>query len=324
MDQVKIGSGLVATLLALVFGSSAYAQDAAKSVLVLHPKGEAFDDAKKGIRETLGPSYAVKDFVFEKESGVADLVKAWKSAMPKIVVAMDNKGILLAKEARESLRDSIVPLVGLMGVRVDASLKDVPNVVGINYEIPAVTTLVNLRAILPKPIKKTGVIYRASMEDLYLRNAEFCKQEGIELVGIKVSDASDPKSSLDKAIKELVGRGDIDALWVLNDNFFLNAKLIVGSWQPGLSGWKRPVIVGIETLVRPAFKFGTFAVLPDNYALGAQAAGLVQEIEDAGWEVEESKVDQPLSVVKTLNLPGTKKCCGIEADKLGEVDKVLE
>lgn len=324
MDQVKFGSGLVAAMLAVVFGSAVQAQDATKSVLILHPKGEAFSDARKGIRETLGPSYAVKDFVFEKESGIDELVEVWKDAMPKIVVAMDNKGILLAKEARESLRDSTVPLVGLMGVRVDASLKGVPNVVGINYEIPAVTTLVNLRAILPKPIRKTGVVYRASMEDLYRRNAEFCMQEGIELVGIKVPDGSDPKESLDKAIKQLVGRGDIDALWVLNDNFFLNAKLIVGSWQPGLSGWKRPVIVGIEILVKPAFKFGTFAVLPDNYALGAQAAGLVQEIEDAGWKVEEPKVDQPLSVVKTLNLPGTKTCCGIDADKLGEVDKVLQ
>jgi len=324
MDQVKFGSGLTATIVAMLIGTSAFAQNAAKSILVLHPKGESFDDAKKGIQETLGPTYAVKDFEFDKESGVGDLVKVWKGSLPKIVVAMDNKGILLAKDARDNLHDSTVPLVGLMGVRVDASLKNVRNVVGINYEIPAVTTLVNLRAILPKPIKKAGVIYRESMEDLFLRNAEFCKQEGIELVGIKVPDASDPKESLDKALKDLIGRADVDALWVLNDNFFLNAKLIVGSWQPGLSDWKHPVIVGIETLVKPAFKFGTFAVLPDNYALGAQAAGLVQEIDDAGWKVEEWKVDQPLSVVKTLNKPGTKKCCGIEESKLGEVDKVLE
>jgi hypothetical protein len=324
MDQVKAGSGFAATILAMVFASSAFALDAVKSVLVLHPKGGSFDDARKGIQEALGSTYVVEDFVFDKESGVGDLVKAWKGSLPKIVVAMDNKGILLAKEARDSLRDSVVPLVGLMGVRVDASLKGVPNAVGINYEIPAVTTLVNLRAILPKPIRKTGVVYRESMEDLYLRNAEFCKQEGIELVGVKVPDAADPKASLDKALKDLVGREDVDALWVLNDNFFLNARLIVGSWQPGLSGWKHPVIVGIETLVKPAFKFGTFAVLPDNYALGAQAAGLVQEIDDAGWRVEAWKVDQPLSVVKTLNKPGTKKCCGIEESKLGEVDKVLE
>jgi hypothetical protein len=324
MDQVKIGSGLVAAFCAVLVGSTAFAQDLHKSVLVLHPKGASFDEAKKGLKETLGPSYVVTEFVVAKETAVDGVVKAWKGASPKIVIAMDNRGIALAKGAREELRDSLVPMVGLMGVRVDAALKDVPNAAGINYEIPAVTTLVNLRSILPKPLKKTGVVYRESMEDLFQRNVEFCKQEGIELLGIKVPDASDPKSSLDKALKDIVKRPDIDALWVLNDNFFLNAKLIVGSWQPGLSGWKHPVVVGIETLVRPAFKFGTFAVLPDDYALGAQAAGMVQEIEEGGWKVDDARVDQPLSVIKTLNLPGTKSCCGIEADKLGEVDKVLE
>lgn len=324
MDQVKSGSGSRAVVVAMLLGASVFAQEASKSILLLHPRGESFDEAQKGIRESLGPSYAVKELVFDKESGIGELVKSWKSCVPKVVVAMDNKGLALAKEARESLGDTVVPIVGLMGVRVDASLRNVPNSLGINYEIPAVTTLVNLRSILPGPIRKTGVVYRASMEDLFRRNAEFCKQEGIELVGVEVPDASDPKASLDKALKELLGRGDIDALWVLNDNFFLNARLIVGSWQPGLAEWKHPVVVGIETLVKPAFKFGTFAVLPDNYALGAQAAGLVQEIEDAGWLVEESRVDQPLSVVKTLNLPGTRRCCGIEAGKLSEVDKVLE
>lgn len=325
MDQVKFAPSWAAFgMLAGMFATAASAQEVPKSVLVIHPAGASFEEAEKGIHETLGSGYSLKHCVFAKETSVDDVVEAWKSSSPKIVVAMDNKGISLAKEARKSLHDTIVPLVGLMGVRVDAAMRGMSNSEGINYEIPAVTSLVNLRALQALPIRKAGVVYREAMEDFFQRNAEFCKQENIELVGIKVPEGSDAKSSLEKALKELVGRSDIDALWVINDNFFLNAKLIVGTWQPGLSGWKHPVVVGIETLVKPAFKFGTFAVLPDNYALGAQAAGLVQEIEDAGWKVEEWKVDQPLSVIKTLNRPGTKNCCGIDDDKLAEVDKVLE
>ena len=303
---------------------ASFAQDAAKTVLVLHPDGPSFEDAKKGIRETLGSGYGVRELVFSKETSVEEVVKGWKAISPRLVVAMDNRGIGLAREARDKIGDTALPLVGLMGVRVDAALRSVPRSVGINYEIPVVTSLVNLRAILPKPIKKVGMVYRESMDDMFRRNAEFCGQEGIELVGVNIPDAADPKTSLEKALKEIVGRGDIDALVVVNDNFFLNAKLITGSWLPALAGWKHPVVVGIEILVKPAIKFGTFAVLPDNYALGAQVAGLVQEIEDAGWKVEEAKVDQPLSVVKVLNLPGTRSCCGIQETKLGEVDKVLE
>jgi hypothetical protein len=324
MDQVKRTPKRVFQILVGLLATVAFGQESAKSILVLRPAGASFDDAKKGIKETLGSGYDLKEFVMTKESTADEVVKSWKAAAPKAVVAMDNKGVALFREARTKVGDSTTPVVALMGVRIDAALRGASSSAGINYEIPAVTILVNLRSILPTPLKKAGVVYRASMDDMFQRNAEFCKQENIELVGIKVDDAADAKSGLEKALKDIAGRTDIDALWVVNDNFFLNAKLIKEVWLPGLSGWKHPVIVGVETLVKPEYKFGTFAVLPDNYALGAQAAGLLQEIEDAGWKVEEVKVDQPLSVIKTLNLRGMKSCCGIQEGKLGEVDKVLE
>jgi hypothetical protein len=83
-------------------------------------------------------------------------------------------------------------------------------------------------------------------------------------------------------------------------------------------------VVGVEVLVNPALDFGSFAVLPDHYALGSQAAGLLQEIQDAGWKVEDPRVDQPLSVVKILNAKQVRNRVGVKDDKLGEIDKVLE
>jgi hypothetical protein len=35
---------------------------------------------------------------------------------------------------------------------------------------------------------------------------------------------------------------------------------------------KKPVIVGVETLVNPGLGFGTFAILPDHTELGKQLA----------------------------------------------------
>ncbi|MEK7394004.1 MAG: hypothetical protein AAB214_15695, partial [Fibrobacterota bacterium] len=76
--------GLLATV--------AFGQEAGKSILVLRPAGASFEDAKKGIKETLGSGYDLKDFVLTKESTADEVVKTWKAAAPKAVVAMDNKG----------------------------------------------------------------------------------------------------------------------------------------------------------------------------------------------------------------------------------------
>jgi hypothetical protein len=322
MDQVKhIAIGRSARVLLAL---SCLALGQTKEILVLRPAGTTFDEARKGIAETLGPAYTLRDFVVDKATSVDEVVASWKHWAPKLVVAMDNHAIALFRESRPRIGDSTVPLVALMGVRVDAAVKGQANAAAINYEIPAVTTLVNLRAIVKSPVKRAGMIYRASMEDVFRRNAEFCKTENIELVGREVPDNVDAKSGLETALKSIASDPGIDALVVINDNFFLNGTLLKGVWLPLLSDWKHPVIVGVESLVRPELRFGTFAVLPDHYALGSQAAGLIQEIEDAGWKVDGPRVDQPISVIKVLNMRGFKGCCEMQDGKTSEIDKVLE
>ncbi|MBK8801358.1 MAG: hypothetical protein IPN71_04750 [Fibrobacteres bacterium] len=306
----------------LVLAGMALAQT--KPILVLRPAGPNFEETFKGIKEALGPTYAIDELVVGKDSEGDELTKKWSATKPKAVFALDNKSISLAKDVRGKLGDTAVPLVALMGVRVDAAIAGIPNAASVTYEIPAVTLVVNLRAVSTGKISKVGVIYRASMESFFLNNAQFCKGENVELVGHKVADDADPRSSLKDGLKSLTERKDIDALAVFNDNFFLNAKLLKEVWLPTLSGWKRPVLVGVESLVKPELKFGTFAILPDHYALGAQAAGLLQEIEDAGWKVDGVRNDQPLSVIKVLNMRGMKSCCGVQEGKINEIDKILE
>lgn len=323
MDQVTRATAL-RRLVAATLATASLGFGQAKPILVLRPAGPNFEETFKGIKETLGPSYSVKELVVSKETDPESVTKEWTATKPKAVFALDNKQIALARDIRAKLADTAVPMVALMGVRVDAAIRGVANSAAITYEIPAVTLVVNLRAVIPGKVAKVGVIYRASMEDFFMKNAQFCKGENIELVGYKVADDAEAGTALKDALKSLTERSDMDALAVFNDNFFLNAKLLKEAWLPSLSGWKRPVLVGVETLVRPDLKFGTFAILPDHFALGAQAAGLMQEIEDAGWKVEETRADQPLSVIKVLNLRGMKSCCGVQEGKINEIDKVLE
>ena len=75
--------------------------------------------------------------------------------------------------------------------------------------------------------------------------------------------------------------------------------------------------------MNPQVGMGAFAVLPDHVALGAQAAELVFEAQDNGWQLEE-RVEQPLSVNKIANARHMKEFLGVEREGLGSVDKLLE
>jgi len=321
MDQVIRSSfrRLAAVLLALA--SVAMAQN---KVLVVRPDGQNFEEARKGIVETLGEGWSFQDLVVGKDFSAKSLADAWTASGPKAIVLMDNRSVGLYREARGIVGDSVTPVVALMGVRVDLAIAGLTNAVGINYEIPAVTSMVNLRSVVNDPIKRVGVVYRASWGDFFQKQSEFCAPESITLVGRTVPDDGDPSAALRKALEELVKDEKVDALWILNDNLFLTPKIIQGIWMPAVKKARKFTIVGVEPLVNPALDFGTFAVLPDHYALGSQAGGILQEIQDLGWKVEDPRSDQPLSVVKILNAKQAKSRGGVKADKLGEIDKVLE
>ena len=65
-------------------------------------------------------------------------------------------------------------------------------------------------------------------------------------------------------------------------------------------------------------------VLPDHYALGSQAAGILQDIQDRSWMVDTPKVEQPLSVLKILNARQVKGRGGYRPDHVDEIDRIME
>lgn len=321
MDKVILTA--VRTAFIGVFSTCSVAL-AQTNILVVRPAGPTFEEAEKGISETLGDSWVLKEFTTEKDASAKSLAQEWKTLAPKAVVLMDNRSVSLYKEARTILGDTVTPVVALMGVRIDLAIHGLANAVGINYEIPAVTSVVNLRSVAEGEMKRVGVVYRKSWQDFFTRQSEFCQPESIQLVGRAIDDDGNVASDLKKALNDLVKEEKVDALWILNDNLFLNPKIIQGVWMPAVKKSKVLSVVGVEPLVNPSLDFGSFAVLPDHYALGSQAAGLLQEMQDMDWVVEDPRADQPLSVVKILNAKQVRKRGGVRAEKLGEIDKVLE
>ncbi|HEX2957662.1 MAG TPA: hypothetical protein VHO70_12580, partial [Chitinispirillaceae bacterium] len=217
-----------------------------------------------------------------------------------------------------------IPSISLMGVFIKDAISDIRNACGISYEIPIVTSIVNLRAVLGSSMKKVGVIHREFLNDFITKNKEFCKMEGIEIVDISLPNKSDNyKKLLKNGLKTLFEK-NIDVLWVPNDNAFLNIEIIRDVWVPAVKKEKKPVVVGVELLVNPKLDFGTFAVLPDHVALGSQAAEMIYDIRDSGWQSEDGRVDPPLAVYKIINLKQARNNFNVSDEKLKVIDKTVK
>lgn len=295
-------------------------------ILVLRRDGKDFADALKGMNEELKADFDFKDKVIEKKTEVSEIRTEITSVKPKAIVLMDNSAITLYKKYQAGLKanEPIIPSVSIMGVFIKDAISDIKNACGISYEIPIVTSIVNLRAVLGSSMKKVGVIHREFLNDFVIKNREFCKMEGIEIIDITLPNKSnDYKKLLKDGLKTLFEEKKVDVLWVPNDNAFLNIDIIQNVWVPAVKKEKKPVVVGVELLVNPKLEFGTFAVLPDHVALGSQAAEMIYDIMDNDWQCEEGQVDPPLAVFKIINLKQAKKNFNVADEKLKAVDKTM-
>jgi ABC-type uncharacterized transport system substrate-binding protein len=173
-------------------------------------------------------------------------------------------------------------------------------------------------------VQRVGVVHRQWMNRLIMQNAAYCRTEGIELVSVSIPNKSkilDKK--LKQGLKSLLDK-KIDALWVLNDNALLNTGMLRTAWLPIVAQSEIPVIVGIEPLLSSKLNLGSFAIVPDHYALGVQAASIIADIMEEGWQIGERTIEQPVSVKKMVNLTVlANKGLGYKPKALQNIDQVI-
>ncbi|MDB5048364.1 MAG: hypothetical protein JWO30_1435 [Fibrobacteres bacterium] len=310
--------------LLLVAGVSARAAD---RILILRAEGVNFQETTRSLEHELGPEFQCEDRVLGSGMDAGVLSVAIAKSRPKALVLMDNDAIKLYAEVQKQWRDSVPypPSISLMAIRVDKAISGLQRATGIFYEVPGVTILVNLRSLVSEPVRRVGVIVRPSMEDFVRESAKWCKYENIELIPFSVpEDRKDVARAVRQGVRRLRDQEQVDALWILNDNFFLTPEIISGGWLPALERFRKPVLVGVENFVTARSRFGTFAILPDHYGLGVQAAGMILRLKEEEWELDGTgKVEQPLAVLKILNLEQARKSVHVKEAGLVEVDKVI-
>ncbi len=296
----------------------------AESALVIRGTDASFDDIIRGMKEDLEGEVTLTEMPVLKGTSAKDISASFKQSPPKMVILIGNKAVNLYTDfQKDNPKMNFPPAIAMAALFVDKFVSKLKNTTAIRYEIPAVTSAVAMRTVLGSPVNRLGVIYREWMEDIIVQNRVFCKAEGIELVGVKLSNkSSNMERDVKDALKQLDGK--IDALWILNDNSLLTKEALIGAWLPNRGESKLPAIVGIKQFMTK-IPLGSFAIVPDNYGLGAQAAGMIFELMENDWELESTDVQQPVSVKKFINT-GMLDDKGIkyEASKLNQVDEVIK
>lgn len=296
----------------------------APCVLVCMPETRQTQQVWRGLSDELGQEFELIALRTEGAGASATIAEGLKRYQPSGLVLMNNptvEGYRRLQSASQSGR--FPPAVIVMSSFLEGTRAHLRLSTGISYEVPLITVVTNLRKLIATPIDRIGVIHRPRFDGFVTRQAALAGREQTVVVREKVSHAPN-SSEIKRALRRLKQR--CDAIWVLNDNRLLTPQLLAEGWLGGLNErpWV-PTIVGAASLVSPNQSFGTFAVLPDHTALGAQAANLILDIAGNDWSLPpETAAQLPLSTTTTVDLKQAQERFALRSSALAQVDRVLE
>ncbi len=295
-----------------------------KSILVCMPETRQTSEVWRGLSDELAHEFELIALRTEGEDVSAKIARGIDRYRPAGLVLMNNPTVEGYRRLQAQAHDAAFPpAVIVMSSFLEGKPARLRAATGISYEVPLITVVTNLRKLIATPIERIGVVHRASLSGFVRRQAALAHREQTAVVSEEVSQNPNA-SEIKRALRRLKQR--CDAIWVLNDDRLLTPRLLADGWLHGLNEprWV-PTIVGAASLVSPSQSFGTFAVLPDHTALGAQAANLLLDIADNDWVLPNSGATQlPLSTTTTVDLTQARERFALRPSALAQVDKVLE
>jgi hypothetical protein len=296
----------------------------AKTILVCMPETGQTRDVWKGLSDELSHDYRLVAIRVEHGADSTLIAEGIRRYQPVGLVLMNNPTLLAYREYQQNATSlAFPPAIVVMTSFLEGQSSQLISATGVSYEVPLITVMTNLRRLIALKSERVGVVVRTPLRGFVGRQVELARREQVVVAEEEVSAEPNP-SEIKRAIRRLKQHADV--LWILNDDRLLSSKLISEGWLPGLDErpWI-PTIVGAGSLVSPQRSFGTFAVLPDHVALGAQAASLLLDLADNQWKVEPSRgIQLPLSTTTTIDLLQVKERFVMRNDALQQVDRILE
>jgi vacuolar-type H+-ATPase subunit F/Vma7 len=293
------------------------------AILTLMPDSPSARATYDGMVDELGADFDLVPRIVTRKTSVEELAQIIGDVKPKAIVVMNNPTLRLYRQyqiARPAAKRT--PVIAVLTSFLRESSEGVQNLTGVIYEVPLVTSLVNLRTILKQPLKRVGVLHRPIFGKFIEEQRKLAQTEGFELVGIEVSGKK--RSEIREGLRDLRNEKGVDAIWVLNDNVLLDREMLRKGWLPALRRNRTPVVVNVRSLLSRDVDFGTFAVLPDHNALGTQAGQLIGNIAATNWQVDGAGFEYPLSVEKVLDVTFARRYLEIEEQQLATIDQLVE
>ncbi len=294
------------------------------AILVLMPDSPAAVSTFEGLKAELGDDYDVVPRIVSDDTTPAQVTQHFRQVKPRAVVLMNNPTLRVYRRFQQTASDEQkkIPAVAVLTSFLRESSAGIQNITGVIYEVPLVTSLVNLRALLKQPVRRIGVIHRASFRGFIEEQRSLCLAEGFEIVAAEITGKQ--RREIRDAVDRLRETERVDAIWVLNDNALLDRDLILRGWLPALRRNSTPIVVNVKTLLSKKIDFGTFAVLPDHRALGTQTGQLISTLADRGWRVADQSFEYPLSVETVLDVEFARRHLEIEETALATVTELVE
>jgi putative ABC transport system substrate-binding protein len=297
----------------------------APTLLIAMPTSANFVDVRKSLVSEVQKSFNVRTFTVGPQTKVTDLAAAIRSTKPDCLVLMNNATMNLYRQHQLAEPDAPAPpAILLMAAFVDDVQPLIRRATGIAYEVPGVTAFVNLRSVTTTPINRVGVVFRPAFRKFVERQKTLAAKEHVEVVSVQVpNDVT--AAGLRDALHDLARTKKIDAIWMLNDNVLVRDETFLDdAWRAETADAKLPLIVGVSNFVDPRSPFGALAVVPDHEALGLQAANLIFDLSENGWQVGGHPVELPLSVKTVVDVNLVRDSFGLQPDALKHIDKALE
>jgi hypothetical protein len=293
------------------------------AILVVMPVTSETHEVWRGLRDEIGEDYDVVTLRFDATTTAERIGAAIDVAAPVCVVLMNNPTVRAYEQWQHAVRrTAFPPAVVLMASFLNDLDSRLRNASGIAYEVPAITTLVNMRSFLDRPARRVGVVYRRPFHAFIETQRKLAAIENIELVPVAVGARASAKE-LNRALRQLRS-ARVDAFWVTNDNgLFATPEHVVAAWLPNLKAARLPVAVGVRALVNAKVPFGTFAVVPDHEAMGVQAANMILDLAGNGWRAD-GKVALPVSVKTVLDVTRARRHYRLREDQLSRLDFVVQ
>lgn len=294
------------------------------NALVIRGKAPIFEEVLKGINDDIDGEITLIEIEITNTTSADEIKKMFTRYQPRIIILIGNKAVNLYSDfQKNNSKIEFPPAIAMAALFIDQFASKLKNFTAIRYEIPAVTSAVTMRNVLNKPVTKVGVIYRSWMKSIIEENKRYCRAEGIELVAFELPNKMSNVSSKIKNALSMLSQ-QVDAIWILNDNSLLTRDSLTKAWLPLRKKSKLPAIVGIKQFITK-IPLGSFAIIPDNYGLGAQAAGIIFEIIENNWTIDNTKILQPVSVKKYMNTVRLDtKGISYQVGMLNQIEEVKE